>query len=102
MLPELCIVRQLTLQLVKALELNSTERSHLMKLARGNYGRIYKRETVPDDLKALINYLATPAYIIGAWYNMLRWNRAATDLFGGFETIPIGQTNVPFQTFINQ
>ena len=46
--------------LAKAPELNSTERSHLMKLAIGNSGRIYRRETVPDNLKELNNYLTTP------------------------------------------
>ena len=55
--PELCIARQLTLQLLKALELNSTDRSHLMKFARGTSGRIYKGDTVPDNLKEVINYL---------------------------------------------
>ena len=88
--------------LAKALELSSTERSHLMKLAIGNSGRIYRRETVPDNLKELINYLTTPAYIIGARYDILCWNRAATDLFGDFEAIPIGERNVLFQTFINR
>jgi hypothetical protein len=73
-----------------------------MKLAIGNSGRVYKRETVPDNLKGLIKYLTTPAYIIGARYDILCWNRAETDLFGDFEAIPIGRRNVLFQTFVNQ
>jgi hypothetical protein len=87
--PELCIVRRLTLRLVKALELNSTERSHLMKLAKEILAEFIKRQTIPDELKELINYPSTPAYIIGARYKVLCGDRAADDLFSGFESIPI-------------
>jgi len=57
------------------------------------------REKINPDTRRIP---ATPACIIGARYDILCWNRAATDLFGDFEAIPIGQRNVLFQTFVNQ
>src|SRR5687768_4610387 len=52
--------------LAKALGLNSVERAHLLKLAMGNSGRVFAKETLPAPVAKLVQELPTPAYIIGA------------------------------------
>ena len=43
----------------------------MFRLALGSNGRIFKRETVPDQLQKLVQDLATPAYIVGARCDLL-------------------------------
>jgi transcriptional regulator with XRE-family HTH domain len=87
--------------LAQALVLTNAERAHLMKLAIGHSGREFKRESVPEHLKALVRSLTAPAYLLGVRYDILFWNQAAADVFGDFEAMPVAERNSLYQMFGN-
>lgn len=85
--------------LARALLLSATDRSHLLNLATGDPGHIFKRESVPAHLAKLIQELSVPAYIIGARFDLLCWNKAASEIFRDFSKVPEDQRNTLYQMF---
>jgi transcriptional regulator with XRE-family HTH domain len=85
--------------LTKALRLSASERAHVLRLALGATGRIFRRETVPAHVATLVQELSTPAYVIGARCDLLCWNRAAVALFRDFSKIRVPERNTLFQMF---
>jgi hypothetical protein len=79
--------------------LNATERAHVLRLALGSTGRVFKRETVPAHIAALVDQLSTPAYVIGARCDLLCWNAAAVALFRDFSKVPVARRNTLLQMF---
>ncbi|AXC15776.1 putative DNA-binding protein [Acidisarcina polymorpha] len=67
--------------LAKALCLSKVEHSHLRALATTSHRAAFCRETVPDELRRMIEGLNNPAYIAGRRWDVLAWNDAAADLF---------------------
>jgi transcriptional regulator with XRE-family HTH domain len=86
-------------KLAEALRLSAAELAHVLRLAVGSTGRVFKREAVPPHLAALVEELPTPAYVIGARCDLLCWNAAAVRLFRDFSKIPVPQRNTLFQLF---
>jgi transcriptional regulator with XRE-family HTH domain len=85
--------------LAQALLLSPTDRSHLLNLATGDPGRIFKRESVPTHLVKLVQELSVPAYIIGTRLDLLCWNKAASEILRDFSKVPEDQRNMLYQVF---
>jgi transcriptional regulator with XRE-family HTH domain len=67
--------------LARALRLSAVEHSHLRDLTRNADRRAFRRETVPDPLRRLVEGLNQPAYITGRRWDVLTWNKAAEEIF---------------------
>jgi transcriptional regulator with XRE-family HTH domain len=68
--------------LARALRLSKVEHGHLRALTRSAERRAFKRESVPEALRRLVNAMVLPAYVTGRRWDVLAWNSAADDLFG--------------------
>jgi transcriptional regulator with XRE-family HTH domain len=88
-------------KLANALHFSAMERAHILHLALGNTGRVFRRETVPPHLVTLIHGLSTAAYVVGARRDLLCWNKAATDLFRDFAKVSVERRNTLLQMFIS-
>jgi transcriptional regulator with XRE-family HTH domain len=86
--------------LAKALSLTPNERSHLHNLAAGHVNGQFGHERVPPFLAALVHDMPLPAYIIGARFDLLCWNRAAVETFRDFSLIPENERNTLYQMFL--
>jgi len=67
--------------LAKVLKLTPAERSHLLRLSRGSSSRVFKKESVPNDVVKLVQKLPTPAYVIGARFDILCFNSVLDEAF---------------------
>jgi transcriptional regulator with XRE-family HTH domain len=85
--------------LAKALRLTPADQAHLASLAFGPPRRRFAKETVPRHLAEMVNQLNAPAYIIGARFDMLCWNRHAVGLFRDYAEIPETRRNSLYQMF---
>ncbi|HEY5229071.1 MAG TPA: helix-turn-helix transcriptional regulator [Opitutaceae bacterium] len=85
--------------LARALRLSAPDRLHLLRLSAEKPERAFRRETVPPELVRLVAEIPTPAYIIGARFDLLCWNRASVRVFGDFGKIPEPQRNTLYQMF---
>lgn len=68
----------------RVLQLDDVELTHLRALAAAGGRQPFRRETVPDTLRRLIQSLPEPAYLTGQRWDILAWNDAAAALFGDF------------------
>jgi transcriptional regulator with XRE-family HTH domain len=68
--------------LARALRLSKAEHTHLRSLARDADSRAFAIETVPDQIRRLLDGLNQPAYVTGRRWDLLAWNAAAEDVFG--------------------
>src|SRR6516225_5336162 len=68
--------------LARALRLSRAEHAHLRALARDADRRAFVIETVPDQIRRLIDALNQPAYVTGRRWDVLAWNKAAEEIFG--------------------
>src|SRR4051794_6476875 len=68
----------------RALLLDTVELAHLHRLAAAANRQLFRRETVPDTLRRLVESLPVPAYLTGQRWDILAWNDAAAMLFGDF------------------
>jgi transcriptional regulator with XRE-family HTH domain len=85
--------------LSKALKLGPTDRAHLLRLGSPASRRAFTKETAPPNLIALVEGLNTPAYLIGARFDLLCWNRKAVELFRDYSKIPVSKRNSLYQMF---
>jgi transcriptional regulator with XRE-family HTH domain len=85
--------------LSKALKLGPTDRAHLTRLASPAPGRTFVKETAPLNLVRFVEGLNTPAYVIGARFDLLCWNRKAVELFRDYAKIPERERNSLYQMF---
>jgi len=85
--------------LSRALRLAPADRLHLLRLATEKPERAFRREEVTPELAQLVRELPTPAYFIGARFDILCWNRAAVRIFGDFGKIPEAERNTLYQIF---
>src|SRR5437588_5494648 len=75
----------------RALGLTPAERTHLIRLGRGEEAPPCKPppERVSPTVRRLIENLGpSPAYVIGRRWDYLAWNRAACAVFGDFSSVP--------------
>jgi transcriptional regulator with XRE-family HTH domain len=80
--------------LARALCLAPAERAHLRALARLPARRLFMRETVPDTIRRIVESLKHPAYVTGARWDVLAWNRAATRAITDFERLKEEDRNI--------
>jgi len=80
--------------LADVLKLDVEDRAHLRALARPLKREPFAREDVPEDLLRLLEGLPGPAYVTGRRWDILAWNRAASDLFGDFGALDVEDRNV--------
>jgi transcriptional regulator with XRE-family HTH domain len=85
--------------LARALKLGPADRAHLVRLASPAPRRTFIKETAPLNLVALVEGLNTPAYVIGARFDVLCWNRQAVALFRDYSKIPEPKRNTLYQMF---
>jgi PAS domain-containing protein len=78
----------------RALHLNTVEFAHLRALAASGGRRPFRRETVPDTLRGLVQRLPEPAYITGQRWDILAWNDAAAALLADFGRLEPGNRNI--------
>ena len=62
--------------LARALRLSRAEHAHLRALARDADRRAFTIETVPEQIRRLIDGLNQPAYVTGRRWDLLVWNAA--------------------------
>jgi transcriptional regulator with XRE-family HTH domain len=67
--------------LARALRLSKAEHAHLRALARDADRRTFAVETVPDQIRRLLDGLNQPAYVTGRRWDLLAWNDAAEKVF---------------------
>lgn len=79
--------------LSRALLLDGAERAHLRALAGETAPKSDAAVEVPATLRRLVESLPEPAYVLGARWDMLAWNRAAAALFDELVR-PEGERNV--------
>lgn len=80
--------------LARALCLVPAEHAHLRALARLPARRPFMRETVPDTIRSIVASLKQPAYVTGARWDVLAWNRAATRVITDFARIKEPDRNI--------
>ncbi len=80
--------------LARALRLKPHEHAHLRALTRAPDRRAFRRETVPDEIRRLVEGLAQPAYVTGRRWDILTWNRAAAKIFMDFGRVSEEDRNI--------
>ncbi len=80
--------------LARALRLGDAERAHLRLLAQPGRSRAFVRERVPDAIRRLVEGLDQPAYVTGRRWDVLAWNRAASEVFCDFGDLPEAKRNI--------
>lgn len=88
--------------LARVLRLSAHEKDYLFTVAdahaQGAMGA--ERELVSPALQQVLdNQGICPAYIMGRFWDILAWNRAAVQLFGDFATMPPAERNMLWYTF---
>lgn len=84
-------------RLANVLQLDVTEREYLFALASPQLNPLSlpKMGVVPHRIQFLLNAQGTnPAYLLGCHFEILAWNRAATEVFCDFGKIPSSERNV--------
>jgi transcriptional regulator with XRE-family HTH domain len=80
--------------LARALCLAPAEHAHLRALAHLPVPRPFVRETVPDTIRYIVASLRQPAYVTGARWDVLAWNRAATREIADFARMKEEDRNI--------
>ena len=82
--------------IVRALQLNSAERTHLFLLALQQMPPDLpaSEESISPALQHLLDSFTGPAYISGSRWDVLAWNLPAYLLFGDFNAMPLKQRNI--------
>lgn len=70
-------------RLATALKLSKSERTYLFDMAdrRDPQAHMLEADTAPETLVKMLNSMQIPAYIMGRTWDVLAWNKAASDLF---------------------
>lgn len=88
--------------IARVLRLTEEERDHLFLLAHHQRPpqKPSVKETVSPTLQTFIDSLTfIPAHVIGQRWDLLAWNKAATLVFGDFETMSIKERNLVYRIF---
>lgn len=77
-------------RLAQRLNLTRSERAYLFEMAgrRDLRAGATEDDTAPAPLTALLSEIASPAYIMGRYWDLLAWNKAASALFAGWLPAP--------------
>lgn len=73
-------------RLTTALKLSKSERTYLFDMAdrRDPNANILEADTAPETLINMLKNIQIPAYIMGRTWDLLAWNRPASQLFTGW------------------
>ncbi|MFT3734658.1 MAG: helix-turn-helix transcriptional regulator [Rhodocyclaceae bacterium] len=73
-------------RLAQSLQLTRSERAYLFEMAgrRDAQEATSADDSAPAALAALLDDIAAPAYIMGRYWDLLAWNKAAAQLFTGW------------------
>lgn len=89
--------------LADALDLDETERDHLLRLGRATRrhqaGPRRRRPQVPRNARSLLDATALPAFIVSAHLDVLAWNPLAAELLGDPAELPVAERNVLMTVF---
>jgi transcriptional regulator with XRE-family HTH domain len=80
--------------LARALCLAPAEHAHLRALARLPARHPFMRETVPNTIRRIVANLKQPAYVTGARWDVLAWNRTAARTITDFARIKEEDRNI--------
>lgn len=77
-------------RLAQSLRLTRSERAYLFEMAdrRDPHASMPEDDEAPAPLKALLDDVAIPAYLMGRYWDILGWNCAAAELFTGWLDTP--------------
>lgn len=92
--------------LSRVFSLTDEERSHLYALANKSLPQqIEAYQTVNDriiNFLEKLDLLYCPAYITDCHWNLVKWNKYATIVFGDFSQLPSSERNIIYMMFCNQ
>jgi transcriptional regulator with XRE-family HTH domain len=72
-------------RLAQSLQLTRSERAYLFEMAdRRDPQSTHADDDAPESLKAMLDHIAAPAYLMGSYWDMLAWNAPAAELFAGW------------------
>lgn len=90
--------------IVRALQLNTSERTHLFALARREIP-VYRTALIhrlsPDIQQILDSLNPYPAYVINPCWDVLAWNEAASRVFVDFATLSAEERNIVHLMFLS-
>lgn len=80
-------------RLATALKLSKSERTYLFDMAdrRDPQAHMLEADTAPETLITMLESIQIPAYIMGRTWDLLAWNKSASELFTGW--LDTAQTN---------
>ena len=86
--------------------LTSEERSHLYSLANKSLSKQAAEVHQPINERVInflekLDLLYCPAYIIDCHWNLIKWNKYATTVFGNFDQLPAYERNIIYMMFCN-
>lgn len=83
---ELAVSAAAWTRIADALQLNEAERRYLFELTgkKDPVAKALVEVAVPASLRAAVDAIKAPAYVLGRCYEPLVWNRAAAELFSGW------------------
>ena len=88
--------------LARVLRLSAHEKAYLFTVA-GAHPKpalgVSQEMVSPALQQVLDNQGVCPAYIMGRFWDILAWNRAAVEVFGDFATMPLTERNMLWYTF---
>jgi transcriptional regulator with XRE-family HTH domain len=90
--------------LATALRLTDDERRYMFILAgkHNELDELPTTNTISTALQAIVdNQGYFPAYLMGRYWELLAWNRAACLLFGDLDALPTQERNLIWYTFLN-
>jgi hypothetical protein len=100
---DITVSSQVLNTVARALRMNPTERAHLVMLARQPLvPALPAADKMPPPLQHVLDSLnPNPAYLTGRRWNLLGWNAAALEIFGGFDPDPVHGRNLLWLCFTN-
>lgn len=90
--------------LARVLQLGAHERAYLTALALSDTAAVPVALTaVSASIQQILDHQATwPAYVMGPFWDILGWNRAAAALFGDWAALVPPERNMIWYTFVRQ
>src|SRR5262245_7502557 len=88
--------------LARALKFTGPERAHLFALAQHRLPPLPRRalqHEATQQLQSILDVIDSPAYARNSRFDVIAWNRANTEMFGDFTSIPQQQRNILWLMF---
>ena len=84
-------------RLAVTMRLTRSERAYLFEMAdrRDPQESMPENDNPPSALVELLDDIGAPAYLMGRYWDILGWNKAAAELFTGWLDVPRGENEAP-------